>query len=101
MKIDKILSFQDFSKEGPVKTDILKSEKFNIVLVCLEANQEIVSHPEPYAVFFLVLRGRGLFTKDQEGFELEENSSIFIKKNEPRGIKALERLIILGVQDGH
>ena len=61
MKTDEILSFQKFSKEGPAKADILKSEKFNIVLVCLEANQEITPHPEPYAVFFLVLKGRGLF----------------------------------------
>lgn len=101
MKIDKILSLKKFSKERPVKTDILKSEKFNIVLVCLESNQEITPHPEPYAVFFLVLKGGGLFTKGKKSFELEKNSGIYIEKDEPRGIKALERLVILGIQDGH
>lgn len=101
MKIDNILSFQKFSNERPVKTDILKSKKFNIVLVCLEKNQNIPPHPEPYAVFFLVLEGKGIFTKGKKCFELEKDSSIYISTDEPRGIKALDKLIILGVQDGH
>ncbi len=101
MKIDNILSFQNFSKERPVKTDILKSKKFNIVLVCFDEAQEITPHPEPYAVFFLVLQGKGLFTKGDDSFEIEKGGGIFIKKDEPRGIKALEKLTVLGVQDGH
>lgn len=101
MKIDNILSLQDFSREGPNKIDILKSENFNVVLVCFEAGQEIPPHPEPYAVFFLVLRGQGIFTNSEGSFRLEEESSIFIEKDEPRGIKSLEELVILGIQDGH
>ncbi len=101
MKIDNILSAQDFSETIPVKTDILKSKKFNVVLVCLDANQEIPPHPEPYAVFFLVLQGKGVFTKGEKSFKLKKDSGLFINKNEPRGIKALEKLTILGIQDGH
>ncbi len=100
-KIDDILSFQNFSGERPNKTDILKSENFNVVLVCFETGQEIPPHPEPYAVFFLVLKGRGLFTNREGSFELGEQSSIFIEKDEPRGIKSLEKLTVLGIQDGH
>ncbi len=101
MKIDNILSLQNFSKKGPVKTDIIKSNKFNVVTVCLEENQAIPPHPEPYAVFFLVLKGKGVFTKGKENFELEQGSELFVENNELRGIKALEKLIILGIQDGH
>ncbi len=101
MKIDNILSSQAFTKTRPVKTDVLKSKTFNVALVCLDANQEIPPHPEPYAVFFLVLQGKGVFIKDEKSFKLKENSGLFIKKDEPRGIKALEKLTILGIQDGH
>ena len=96
-----LLSKKEFSSEKPLKKDIVKSEKFNIVLVCLEKNQEIKSHPEPYAVFFLVLEGRGIFTCNKGNFELTKNGYIFIEANEERGIKCIEKLIILGVQDGH
>ena len=101
MKVDDVLSLRNFSEEGPVKTDILKSAKFNIVLVCLETNQEIPPHPEPYGVFFLVLEGEGVFTNSDGSFELRRGSAIFMKKDEIRGIKCLDRMVILGVQDGH
>ena len=101
MYVKNLLSKKEFSSENPLKKDILKSEKFNIVLVCLEKGQEIKPHPEPYAVFFLVLEGNGIFTCKKGKFELTKNGCIFIEANETRGIKCIEKLIILGVQDGH
>ena len=101
MKIDDLLSLGNFSADGPVKTDVLRSERFNLVLVCLEANHEIPPHPEPYAVFFLVLQGEGVFTSSKGSFALRRGSAIFIEKDEIRGIKCLDRMIVLGVQDGH
>lgn len=101
MKIDNLLEKDGFSSEKPVKKDILKSEKFNIVLVYLEKGQEIKPHPEPYAVFFLVLEGTGLFTSKEGKFELKKNDGLFIEANEIRGIKCLENMVVLGVQDGH
>lgn len=101
MKIDDLLSLGNFSADGPLKTDILKSEKFNLVLVCLETSHEIPPHPEPYAVFFLVLEGEGVFTSREGSFDLGRGSAIFIEKDEIRGIRCLDRMIVLGVQDGH
>ncbi len=34
-------------------------------------------------------------------FELNKNDGLFIEADEIRGIKCLENLVILGVQDGH
>jgi quercetin dioxygenase-like cupin family protein len=96
-----LLSKKEFSSEKPLKKDILKSEKFNIVLLCLEKDQEIKPHPEPYAVFFLVLEGKGVFTNSKGNFKLSENFGIYIKANEIRGIKCLKKMVVLGVQDGH
>ena len=96
-----ILEKDWFSSEKPVKKDVLKSENFNIVRVYLKKDQEIKPHPEPYAVFFLVLEGKGLFTSKEGKFELKKNDGLFIEVNEIRGIKCLENLVILGIQDGH
>ena len=101
MNSDNLLEKAGFSPDGPVKKDILKSEKFNVVIVCLEKGQRIKPHPEPYAVFFLVLEGSGIFTSKKGTVEMKKNDSLFIKADEIRGIKCLERMIILGVQDGH
>jgi quercetin dioxygenase-like cupin family protein len=101
MHTKNLLSKKEFSSEKPLKKDILKSEKFNIVLVCLKNGQEIKPHPEPYAVFFLVLEGSGIFTSEKGKFKLTKNGCIFIEANEARGIKCIEKLVILGVQDGH
>ncbi len=101
MYIKDLLSKREFSSEKPVKKDLIKSENFNTVLVCLEKGQEIKPHPEPYAVFFLILEGTGLFTCKEGKFELNKNDGLFIEADEIRGIKCLENLVILGVQDGH
>ena len=92
----------EFLSGRPGLKRIVKSKKkFNIVRVCLEKGLEIDPHPEPYAVFFLVLEGSGIFTNKAGEFELKKNDFIFIKADEIRGIKCLENLVVLGVQDGH
>ena len=101
MYAENLLSKKEFSSEKPVKKDILTSRNFNIVIVCLEKGQEIKPHPEPYAVFFLVLEGKGIFTNSKGSFELSKQSCISIRTNERRGIKCIENLVVLGVQDGH
>ena len=96
------LSEVEFLSGKPALKRIAKSKKnFNIVRICLEKGLEIKPHPEPYAVFFLVLDGSGIFTSKGEEFKLEKNDFIFIKADEIRGIKCLENLVVLGVQDGH
>ena len=101
MDIKNLLSKKEFFPEKPVKKDIIKSGMFNIVLVCLKKGQEIKPHPEPYAVFFLVLEGSGIYTSNKGKYKLKKNDGLFIEANEIRGIKCLENMVVLGVQDGH
>jgi len=101
MYVKNLLSKKEFSSEKPVKKDILTSRNFNVVIVCLEKDQEIKPHPEPYAVFFLVLGGKGIFTNSEGSFELSKQSCISMGADEIRGIKCIENLVVLGVQDGH
>jgi len=96
-----LLSQKEFSAKKPIKKDILNSRNYNIVIVCLEKGQEIKPHPEPYAVFFLVLEGRGIFTNSEGNFKMSKQSCLSIRSDEIRGIKCIENLVVLGIQDGH
>ena len=92
---DKII----FSDEKPIKRHFLNAKGFHAALICLKKGLEIPPHPEDYGVLLTVLRGKGVFTDKNGPGKLSENQSIFIKKDEIRGIKAEEDLIILGIQD--
>jgi len=84
-----------------IKQDLLKTSQFNIVLICIETGQEIPSRPEPYGVCFYVISGKGEFSVGNEHFELTGGNMIFAPAEEARGIKSIERLTLLGVQDPH
>jgi quercetin dioxygenase-like cupin family protein len=83
------------------KRDLLKTSNFNVVLICLKEAQEIPSHPEPYGVCFYVIEGKGIFTVDREQHEVAKGGLIFAPANKARGIRCLERLTLLGIQDPH
>lgn len=84
-----------------VKKDLLKTRNFNVVLICLESDQEIPSRPEPYDVCFYIIDGNGTFTVGNEKVDLTKGNMIFAPANTARGIKSKERLIVLGVQEAH
>jgi len=99
MKIYDLNELIAFSSEKPVKKHFLNAKGFHAALICLQNGVEILPHPEDYGVFFTVIRGSGLFTKADEKVTLGSNQGIYISKDEVRGIKALENLVVLGVQD--
>jgi len=84
-----------------VKKDVLKTNNFNVVLICLDAGQEIPSRSEPYDVCFYVIDGSGTFTVGNEQVDLRHGGAIFAPANVARGIRSLERLTILGIQEPH
>jgi len=87
------------SDEKPIKRHFLNAKGFHAALICLKKGLEIPPHPEDYGVLLTILEGKGVFTDKNGQTILSKNQSIFIKKNEVRGIKSLEDLIILGIQD--
>jgi len=87
------------SPDTPVKKDLLKISGSNIVLVCLETGQEIPSHPEPYAVVFVVLQGEGVITAGSVRHRVKPLHLISIGKDENRGIRCDQRMMLLGIRD--
>ena len=48
-----------FSSDGPVKREVHRGKDFNVLVINLDAGQEIPIHYESYNVFFFVVFGRG------------------------------------------
>ena len=99
MKIYKLDEKIAFSAENPIKKHFLNAKGFHAALICLKKGVELPPHPEDYGVLLTVLEGRGMFTDSNGTFSLERNQSIYIKKDEIRGIKAEEDLVVLVIQD--
>ncbi|MDD3175063.1 MAG: cupin domain-containing protein [Candidatus Nanoarchaeia archaeon] len=89
----------EFSQGKPLKKHFLNSKGFHSALICLKKGVEIPPHPEDYAVYLMVLEGKGIFTDINGKHILTKNQGIYIKKDEIRGINAEEDLIVLGTQD--
>lgn len=100
-------SFPAVATEGqsnpiePTKNDIIDSSEFHVGIVTLANGQEIPPHPEPYAVFFHVLEGTGIFTGQDGTVTLEEGDGLYLEHGEKRGIRCTEGLTILGIQEAH
>lgn len=87
------------SDEKPIKRHFLNTKGFHAALICLKSGVEIPPHSEDYGVLLTVLEGKGIFTDINGQFTLTKNQSIYMKKDEIRGIKAVDDLVVLGIQD--
>ena len=94
-----LLSVAEFSATGPVKKDLIKTAGSNIVLICLEEGQVILPHPEPYAVVFVVLQGEGIVTSGTTENLVKPQHLVSVKKDENRGIRCNQRMVLLGIRE--
>lgn len=94
-----LVNLAEWSSHGPIKKDLLKTTGSNIVLVCLETGQEILPHPEPYAVVFVVLQGKGVITSGNIRHPVQPLHFVSVGKNENRGIRCDQRMFLLGIRD--
>lgn len=94
-----LMDVVECSKESPVKKDLLKAAGSNIVLVCLETGQEIPPHPEPYSVVLVVLQGEGVITAGNVRFAVKPLHLVSVGKDENRGIRCDQRMVLLGIRD--
>jgi len=94
-----ILKEAEFSATGPVKKDLMKTAGSNIVIVGLETGQVIPPHPEPYAVVFVVLQGEGIITSGTTEHSVKRLHLVSVNKDENRGIKCDQRMVLLGIRE--
>ena len=94
-----LLNAAEFSTSGPVKKDLMKTAGSNIVIVGLETGQVIPPHPEPYAVVFVVLQGEGIITSGTTEHPVKPLHLVSVKKDENRGIRCDQRMVLLGIRE--
>jgi quercetin dioxygenase-like cupin family protein len=101
MKLDTgdILSNLEFSEDNPVRTMLLPKEHYAILRIALAKGKTIMPHEDAHPVFFLILKGKGVFTCGEQEFELGPNQYLHIEKDERRGIQALEDLVIFAIKE--
>lgn len=88
-----------FSPDGPVKIDVAQIAGSNILLVCLEQEQVIPPHPEPYTVVFVVLEGERVITAGAVEHKVMPLHIVPVAKDEDRGIRCTQRMVLLGIRD--
>lgn len=94
-----LLTTAEFSAYGPVKKDLMKTAGSNIVIVGLETEQVIPPHPESYAVVFVVPQGEGIITSGTTEHPVKPLHLVFVKKDENRGIRCNQRMVLLGIRE--
>lgn len=72
---------------------------YKVPLICMEPGQKIPPHPSGTGVFYIV-KGKGVMTVEDEEVEVGPGSMVFVEKDEPRGIRATERLVAFAVHIG-
>ena len=92
--------FMDFLPGDRVKRDVLKGKHFNVVVICLDDGYELPPHHEPYDVFFYVVSGRGIIIAGEKKWSAGPGSMVFAPVG-IRGIKCLDRMTLLGIQEPH
>lgn len=101
MHFEDMLAQKEFNDMQPVKKNLWLAPNFTVALICLKAGMQIPPHPEPFAVYFQVLEGRGVFSAGSESVELGPGGAITIEPNEMRGLQCVEDIVVLGVHDPH
>ena len=94
-----ILSNLEFSEDTPARTMLLQKNDYAILRIALAKGTTIMPHEDAHPVFFLILKGKGIFTCGESEFELGQNQYIHIEKDEKRGIQALEDLVIFAIKE--
>jgi quercetin dioxygenase-like cupin family protein len=93
-----LIEVAEYSKEGPMKKDLMRSGQMDLVLVCFEGGQEIPPHREPYGMQFLVLSGEGTIISGDGEYQVNMGHFVPVDANGVRGTRCRTRMIIHGIR---
>lgn len=86
-----------FGKASPQPQFLLDSEHFKVVLVGLEAGQQIPLHPEAMAMYHF-LEGKGTMTVNDQPYSVAPGTTVIALAGAERGMRADTRLIFLAAK---
>ncbi len=88
-----------FSPNGPNPQRLLETDKLVVVIVGLEAKQEISPHNAPASVFH-ILEGSGWMIVNGEKLRVKQGATIIVPDGGSRAVEAETRMVFLGAQAG-
>lgn len=89
-----------FNKEHFIPNILFASPKVKMPLICLEPGQEIPPHGGHSIGIFYVKEGKGVFTLDDKKIDMEKDTIIIAQEGASRGMKCIERMVVLAISVG-
>ena len=89
-----------FNKEHFIPNILFASPKVKMPLICLEPGQEIPPHGGHSIGIFYVKEGKGVFNLDDKKIDMEKDTIIIAQEGASRGMKCIERMVVLAVSVG-
>ncbi|HHT9158729.1 MAG: hypothetical protein A2099_01600 [Planctomycetes bacterium GWF2_39_10] len=89
-----------FNKEHFIPNILFASPKVKMPLICMEPGQEIPPHGGSSVGIFYVKEGKGVFTLDNQKINMEKDMIIIAPEGSSRGMKCLERMVVLAISVG-
>ncbi len=83
-----------FATTEPHPRFLLDSEHFTVVLVGLEANQQIPVHPEAMALYHFLV-GQGMMTVNGQSYPVTPGATVIALPGAQCGVSAATRLVFL------
>ncbi|MCL5966768.1 MAG: cupin domain-containing protein [Deltaproteobacteria bacterium] len=92
-----VLKEADFSPERPVSKLLYDSDAMRVVVFGLLPGQEIPPHTAPARVLLKIVQGRGAFVTGGGESPATPGAFVVTEPNEPHGVKAAEKTVMLAV----
>lgn len=86
-----------FAPDGPKPQFLIDTPGFKVLVVGLEAGQQIPLHPGEAAVYHF-LEGSGLMTVGEETFAIQPGATVIASGGALRGMNAKTRVTFLGAK---
>jgi quercetin dioxygenase-like cupin family protein len=84
-----------FAGDGPKPQFLMDTSQFKVLVVGLEAGQQIPLHPGEPAMYHF-LEGEGLMTVGDETFVIRPGATVIAPAGSLRGMNARTRVVFLG-----
>jgi|SRR3989344_2936845 len=85
----------NFPPEGIFSTVLTKTEGSSCTLMCLSKESSIDTHTSTKAGVIYVIKGKGKFKLFDEEIFMQNGTFIFMPKNSPHSLNAIEDLAII------
>lgn len=92
-----VLKEAEFSADRPVSRLLYDSDAMRVVVFGLQAGQEIPPHTAPSRVLMQIVQGGGAFVTGSGERRAGPGSFVVTEPNEPHGLKASEKTVMLAV----